>query len=527
MFQIVGRPARAMLLSLALAACRSESPFAPEPEQGVLEVEVVTSGVELASGYSLLLEGGLWESVGAQALHRRAMEPGTYRLELGEVPDNCAVAGENPRTLAVARGDTARTVFAVACSPTGSVRVLVTAAGEDRTPYEYDVTVSGHPGVVETGSSAVIDRVPGGPRLVTLSGLPHQCAVDGEHPRSVTAVPGDTVPVELAVTCGPAAADRFLFAYVRQTALPVTREMVYVSGIEGLGRLRLTGAGVNDRMPVWSPDGSRLAFVRQDGEFLSVVVRSDGSDERVIATLANEMGRPPVWSPDGERVAFAGFRDLYVARADGGGVTNLTNDGRSYSRPAWSPDGTALAFASVYPGNSDIYSVAVDGGPVVRLTSHSLNEVDPIWSPDGTRIGFTRLSPEPCPNVPCPPEALHDYVLITAEGVPVATFPTALGIWSPDLTRFAQLEGGWVRVIDLEGTTLARNPVLLDSDLPPYGGLRLSWSPSGTWLLAASVERFAVIRADGAGSRVLPGLIPLFNGFLLEFDFSPAWNPYP
>ncbi len=49
----------------------------------------------------------------------------------------------------------------------------------------------------------------------------------------------------------------------------------------------------------------------------------------------------PVWSPDGSRIAFDTYRDgnqeIYVMNADGSGQTKLTNNPEPDYNPAWSP----------------------------------------------------------------------------------------------------------------------------------------------------------------------------------------------
>ena len=66
----------------------------------------------------------------------------------------------------------------------------------------------------------------------------------------------------------------------------------------------------------------------------------------------------PVWSPDGTRIAYYAFsertRDIYVAEADGSGVVNLTDDATENALPAWSPDGSRIAFVSNRDFNSEI-----------------------------------------------------------------------------------------------------------------------------------------------------------------------------
>ena len=93
----------------------------------------------------------------------------------------------------------------------------------------------------------------------------------------------------------------------------------------------------------------------------------------------------PVWSPDGTRIAFESFRegngDIYVMNADGSGLTRLTSDPALDSSPSWSPDGTRIAFESSREGNINIYVIDADGSNLARLTDDPAVDKDPVWSP--------------------------------------------------------------------------------------------------------------------------------------------------
>jgi TolB protein len=112
---------------------------------------------------------------------------------------------------------------------------------------------------------------------------------------------------------------------------------------------------------VFSPDGSRLALVRAVTEWRRVdrgrrglhcriaggridifTMNSDGSDLTQL-THHPKSDSFPTWSPDGTRIAFVrglpkkpGSGQVYVMNADGSEVTRLTRDPRSHS-PVWSP----------------------------------------------------------------------------------------------------------------------------------------------------------------------------------------------
>lgn len=103
----------------------------------------------------------------------------------------------------------------------------------------------------------------------------------------------------------------------------------------------------------------------------------------------------PDYSPDGSYVVFEGIRDgnrdIYIAKADGSLVRNLSNSIATEMHPSWTPDSESILFDSDRSGNSDIYIMAFDGSNVRRLTIDPAADLVGISSPDGTQIAFNSL----------------------------------------------------------------------------------------------------------------------------------------
>jgi TolB protein len=180
----------------------------------------------------------------------------------------------------------------------------------------------------------------------------------------------------------------------------------YLARADGGALQRLTDNRAEDRFPVWSPDGSRIAFVSDRGGDEDVwVMRADGSGARVLTRDRAAGGRPgpadgaPAWSPDGARIAFTSDRgggapEIHVMRADGGARRRLTRTAPTVTdtTPAWSPDGRLIAFGSDRVGlfNTEIYVMDADGGDQRRLTRRpGSDDLLPRFSPDGLRIVFS------------------------------------------------------------------------------------------------------------------------------------------
>ncbi|MFP4205848.1 MAG: TolB family protein [Spirochaetaceae bacterium] len=79
----------------------------------------------------------------------------------------------------------------------------------------------------------------------------------------------------------------------------------------------------------------------------------------------------PVYSPDGSRIAFVATHDgdaeIYVADADGTNVTKLTDNEATDASPRWSPDGSRIIFVSDREGDFNIYTMKPDGSDLRML----------------------------------------------------------------------------------------------------------------------------------------------------------------
>lgn len=150
---------------------------------------------------------------------------------------------------------------------------------------------------------------------------------------------------------------------------------------------QLTDNGNGNLGPVWSPDGSRIAFSsKAAGNWDIYTMTTGGSDLRQVTTdPANDLS--PAWSPDGTRIAFETNRDgnveVYVMEANGGAPQNISNFSQANDHgPTWSPDGQLLVFYSNREGNWDIFTTTLDGQTVVNLTqSPTHDEQTPAWRP--------------------------------------------------------------------------------------------------------------------------------------------------
>lgn len=150
---------------------------------------------------------------------------------------------------------------------------------------------------------------------------------------------------------------------------------IYVMEPDGSNPRNLSNHPADDFNPVWSPDGSQIAFVsnrknEQGCEQCIYVMNADGEDVRLL--IVDYYSDNPSWSPDGKRITYASGEDIYVINADGSGEPiNLTGSPEKDVRPAWSPDGSQIAWLSGDGGNWNIFVMDVEGGNIRQLTDTS------------------------------------------------------------------------------------------------------------------------------------------------------------
>ena len=203
---------------------------------------------------------------------------------------------------------------------------------------------------------------------------------------------------------------------------------------DGAG-LRVLTSGASATAPAWKPASSSIAFASAGS--LSTVDLVTGS----VAALLSNAGytlSSPAWSPDGAKIAFIGTKtadgstDLWVANADGTGLTDLTNDAANDADPAWTNDGAKILYATDRDGNFEIYSILPDGTGATRLTNDPSADRDPDISPDGASIVFVRTAADLMPALWTMNADGTNGVALT-DGSFAATSPS----WSPDGTMIA------------------------------------------------------------------------------------------
>jgi dipeptidyl aminopeptidase/acylaminoacyl peptidase len=289
-------------------------------------------------------------------------------------------------------------------------------------------------------------------------------------------------------------------------------------------------AGPHDASPCWSPDGRRLAFVRDSGKGPEqiFVLPLDGGEARQLTRLPGGASTP-TWSPDGRTIAFlsrvpaaepakeAEKRPGAPAAPDteASPEAGHVSDVRVITRAEYRANGGG------YPDPArpeHLWTVAVPAGaaeppPPRQLTHGEFTEGEPVWAPDGSRI-YVLSERDREPYYQESTEAIYSVPVAGGDLTRVAGIHGGIGglAVSPDGRSLAFLGAEAVRparsydkpdlwvVAAAPGGTPRNLTADLDADLGGSltgdqhaprggGGTRPIWSPSGRSLVVKVAER--------------------------------------
>jgi len=180
------------------------------------------------------------------------------------------------------------------------------------------------------------------------------------------------------------------------------------------------GRARDEKCPVWSPDGKRIAFLSdatKDGQSQIWVAPADGGPARRLTSVKGQLADPR-WSPDGRSISFLFVEGsaqeqgaLTAYKPDAGVVSETIEEQRiavvdaasgkmRITSPAnlyvydydWSPDGKSFAAEAAEGSGTNnywiarLYVVSAQNGQAREIWKPPLQIACPRWSPDGKQI---------------------------------------------------------------------------------------------------------------------------------------------
>jgi Tol biopolymer transport system component len=160
--------------------------------------------------------------------------------------------------------------------------------------------------------------------------------------------------------------------------------------------LRLTSGGGFHAAPVWSPDGSQIAYTTggQGAERIDVQSSDGSGSPHVFPTTDDLFKSASDWCREGLilfAIRNATFQDVLLARYPQGGITALAATAFSENTGKVSPDGHWLAYLSNEAGDPDLYVQSFpEPGHKVRVTSGGVTSL--WWMPGSDEICYRSAS---------------------------------------------------------------------------------------------------------------------------------------
>lgn len=170
--------------------------------------------------------------------------------------------------------------------------------------------------------------------------------------------------------------------------------------LDGTRTSRVTFDPAEDRYPLWSPDGSRLAFISNRTNVFAIYVKQmsgAGTEERLVTS--DQTKSPSGWSPDGRFLLFNGLAsptnsDIWVLPMAGDRkpwAFQKTSFNERYG--VFSADGRWVAYQSNESGRNEIYvrpfaqpgAAGATGGARQVSTSGGIT---PLWAPNGKELYY-------------------------------------------------------------------------------------------------------------------------------------------
>lgn len=183
-----------------------------------------------------------------------------------------------------------------------------------------------------------------------------------------------------------------------QRAILEARGEVFTVPVEyGNSRNITNSSGTADRRPIWSPDGSQIAWFTDEGNkdyVLRITDQSGQGTKKDIALGVSKLGWEPTWSPDGKYIA---FNDddvrINILNIETEAIQTIDNGGSNIERGnlglTWSPDSKWLAYSkSSDTGFKRIYLWSMEQNKTMAVTNEMAHSLAPSWDASGKYLYF-------------------------------------------------------------------------------------------------------------------------------------------